>query len=200
LAGEEETTTWNRLYEILKQNRINIFRTESWTRFPKMKTIKELTHQANELKHFETWWHLKRVAKGSKARVEITHGATKWIETPQILPITQGDARIEAAINRMISGHTFIGQYYERMKIEENKICKCGRCIETIQHVIWDCPEYDEPRKRYIPIRYKNKPEKERSQKLIETKIARKRLYTFMKETNTIAFKKTQPNPLSTTA
>nr|GAT48620.1 RnaseH domain transposon factor [Mycena chlorophos] len=43
-------------------------------------------------------------------------------------------------------GHCFSGEYYSRFVPSEDTDCPCGEHIQTREHIICDCPRYDEHR------------------------------------------------------
>jgi ribonuclease HI len=44
------------------------------------------------------------------------------------------------------TGHSFVGEYYNRFNIPEETGCGCGEPLQTRTHVLYHCPLYDEHR------------------------------------------------------
>lgn len=54
------------------------------------------------------------------------------------------DKRILSALTQCRSGHAFTGEYYRAINKPERGLgCPCGEAIQTRDHVIRDCPEYE---------------------------------------------------------
>jgi len=61
--------------------------------------------------------------------------------------------RTISTLYRMITGHAFIGAYAQRFLPQhtpEQIACPCGERIQTIKHVLRDCPQYDTTRRRHL--------------------------------------------------
>ena len=44
------------------------------------------------------------------------------------------------------TGHGFMGEYYLRHRIDEPVECPCGEDFQTREHILFDCPRYDDHR------------------------------------------------------
>jgi ribonuclease HI len=42
------------------------------------------------------------------------------------------------------TGHGYIGEYYSRMHIDEKIDCPCGEDVQTREHILCECPSYNE--------------------------------------------------------
>ncbi|KAH7318831.1 hypothetical protein B0J17DRAFT_584263, partial [Rhizoctonia solani] len=48
---------------------------------------------------------------------------------------------------QLITGHSFVGEYYQRFVPSESAECPCGEVvIQTREHILIDCPLHDEAR------------------------------------------------------
>ncbi|KAH9954194.1 hypothetical protein BC827DRAFT_1101602, partial [Russula dissimulans] len=50
-------------------------------------------------------------------------------------------------------GHAFVGAYTQRFfpqHTPDQIACQCGEAIQTIEHVIRDCPRYNDARRKYL--------------------------------------------------
>ncbi|QRV77343.1 RNA-directed DNA polymerase from transposon BS [Ceratobasidium sp. AG-Ba] len=45
-------------------------------------------------------------------------------------------------LTQVLTGHAFIGEYYERFVPDEISSCPCGEHPQTRQHILLDCPNY----------------------------------------------------------
>ena len=46
------------------------------------------------------------------------------------------------------TGHGYIGEYYKQFVPDENTDCPCGEFLQTREHLLRDCPRYED--QRYI--------------------------------------------------
>jgi hypothetical protein len=44
------------------------------------------------------------------------------------------------------TGHAHIGEYYRDFHIPEDEACPCGETPQTRQHILLECPQYEEHR------------------------------------------------------
>ena len=55
-----------------------------------------------------------------------------------------GSRAIHSRLIQLITGHSFIGEYYRRFVPSESPECPCGEApIQTRDHILIDCPLYD---------------------------------------------------------
>ncbi|KAH9961323.1 hypothetical protein BC827DRAFT_1131805, partial [Russula dissimulans] len=50
-------------------------------------------------------------------------------------------------------GHAFVGAYTQRFfpqHTPEQIACQCGETIQTIEHVLRECPRYDDARRKHL--------------------------------------------------
>ncbi|GIY78339.1 hypothetical protein CDAR_494501 [Caerostris darwini] len=57
-------------------------------------------------------------------------------------------------LNQIITGHGTIGAYQARL-FERDPSCVCGHSFEDRSHIIYDCPKWDEIRRRFSPSNHK---------------------------------------------
>ncbi|GIX76015.1 hypothetical protein CDAR_443051, partial [Caerostris darwini] len=57
-------------------------------------------------------------------------------------------------LNQIITGHGTIGAYQARL-FDKDPSCMCGHSFEDRAHIIYDCPEWDEIRRRFFPSNHK---------------------------------------------
>jgi len=58
-----------------------------------------------------------------------------------------------STLYRIITGHAFIGSYTQRFLPQhtpEQIACQCGETIQTVEHVLRDCPRYDAACRRHL--------------------------------------------------
>ena len=53
-------------------------------------------------------------------------------------------------MNRIKSGHMQLNQLLQRMHIVNSAACECGEAQESIEHVVWFCPFYDQDRSELL--------------------------------------------------
>ena len=56
---------------------------------------------------------------------------------------------------RFITGHTFIGEYTQRFyppHTQEQIACPCGEPLQTVEHVLTECPQYTAARHRHLDV------------------------------------------------
>ncbi|KAI9451292.1 hypothetical protein F5148DRAFT_986616 [Russula earlei] len=61
--------------------------------------------------------------------------------------------QIMATFYRLITGHTFIGEYTRRFYPKHTPAqitCQCGKPIQTVKHVLLSCPLFDDVRRRHL--------------------------------------------------
>ncbi|OCH90074.1 hypothetical protein OBBRIDRAFT_696197, partial [Obba rivulosa] len=51
-----------------------------------------------------------------------------------------GDARLFARFTRVVTGHAPVGDFRERFHLDGPVDCLCGHAVESIQHILWQCP------------------------------------------------------------
>ena len=58
-----------------------------------------------------------------------------------------------ATFYRIITGHAFVGEYAQRFfphHTPEQIACPCGKPIQTLEHVLLECPQYTDARRRLL--------------------------------------------------
>jgi len=69
-----------------------------------------------------------------------------------------------STLYRIITGHAFVGSYTQRFFSQHTPdqiACQCGETIQTVEHVLRDCPRYDAARRRHLTAngRLRNLPQ-----------------------------------------
>lgn len=65
------------------------------------------------------------------------------------------DSRLFARFVRFLTGHAPIGEFRDRFKLDGPVDCLCGHPVESIQHIIWECPIWIRnwaPRSRILEV------------------------------------------------
>jgi hypothetical protein len=61
---------------------------------------------------------------------------------------------LTARLTRCVTGHAPIGAFRSRFFPEESTACRCGFPMETVQHVLFDCPSFEREQKPSKQLRY----------------------------------------------
>lgn len=68
---------------------------------------------------------------------------------PQFSPTARLQHHSRETFSRLVqvrTGHAFTGDYYSKFVPTEDKSCPCGRWLQTRDHIISDCPLYEDHR------------------------------------------------------
>ena len=69
---------------------------------------------------------------------------------PAIQGIKGGGRAAVSTLFRLITGHAFIGSYAARFRPDDPVDCPCGSPLQTVQHVISDCPLFAAARLQFL--------------------------------------------------
>ena len=87
-----------------------------------------------------------------------SHHAADHLRSPPSLKLSpfHKDPRVSRAVHcrliQVILDHGFFGEYYSRFVPTEDVDCPCGELIQTLQHVLYDCPLHNEARTRMYEV------------------------------------------------
>jgi hypothetical protein len=68
--------------------------------------------------------------------------------TREMESIMDTKRRVGARAMQVLTGHAFLGEFYNRMIPSESISCECGEELQTRQHVLRDCPLFEADRFR----------------------------------------------------
>jgi hypothetical protein len=97
--------------------------------------------------------------------------------------IMDAKRRVGARAMQVLTGHAFLGEFYNRMIPSEKIDCECGEELQTRQHVLRDCPLFEAERFRLRKVI----PSVD-ERKIVHSKAGRAALLDFL--SNTRAFLK----------
>lgn len=81
-----------------------------------------------------------------------SHYAVEHLRSPPSLKLSpfHKDPRVSRAVHcrliQVILGHGFFGEYYAHFVPTEDIDCPCGEPVQTLRHVLYDCPLHNEAR------------------------------------------------------
>ena len=61
--------------------------------------------------------------------------------------------RTHCTFYRIITGHTFVGEYTQRFfhqHTPDQIACPCGKLLETVEHILLECPRYTAARRKHL--------------------------------------------------
>jgi ribonuclease HI len=91
------------------------------------------------LERWKTLWRANPIGHRS-----LYHPADRFL--PSLLPSWQMrhlPRQLFGLVLQCRSGHAFVGEYYERHNIDEPTDCLCGAEFQTREHILQECPRYD---------------------------------------------------------
>jgi hypothetical protein len=99
-------------------------------------------HRAMKEEVLERWKDLWRA--NPTGHRSLYHAADRSL--PTLLPSWQMrnlPRRLFGLVLQCRTGHAFMGEYYERHSIDEPRDCPCGAMFQTREHILTECPRYD---------------------------------------------------------
>jgi ribonuclease HI len=84
-----------------------------------------------------------------------TFHTTQGKNTPEERPKDKFTRLTHSTFYRVITGHAFTGEYTQRffpLHTQEQIACQCGEALQTVEHVLFSCPEFTVARRRHLTV------------------------------------------------
>ncbi|KAG6833110.1 hypothetical protein H0H87_011218 [Tephrocybe sp. NHM501043] len=87
--------------------------------------------------------------KKNPAHRRFRHGGAAWNPKPHVKHTAR---EVFARATQCRTNHAFIGEYYSKFVPSEPIGCPCGGWLQTREHIIKDCPRYEEKRQLFRDV------------------------------------------------